>query len=95
MDSTLTKFLMDSLTGNSLTSILITASQEKMYVEESISALNFGVIACQVKTKVPFQIELSKEEVMAALEEAEAKLAACQALLKEHGIAEPTVNKGD
>ena len=62
MDSILTKFLMDSLTGNSLTSILITVSKNHAFIDESISALTFGSIACQVKTKVTFSIELSKEE---------------------------------
>ena len=65
MDSMLTKFLMDSLTGNCMTSILITASKQKHFVEESISSLNFGQIACQVKTKVKFNIELSREELEA------------------------------
>ena len=68
MDSMLTKFLMDSLTGNCLTSILITASKRKEFVEESISALTFGSIACQVKTKVQFNIELSREEIEGQLE---------------------------
>jgi hypothetical protein len=72
MDSLLTKFLMDSLTGNSLTSVLITVSKHRAFVDESLSSLNFGHVACQVKTKVIFSVELSKEELEKQLHEARA-----------------------
>ena len=94
MDSMLTKFLMDSLTGNCLTSILITASKKKEFVEESISALTFGSIACQVKTKVQFNIELSREEIENQLEQLSGQLAACKEFLDQRGLPMPEAKSG-
>ena len=51
-ESKLTKLLMKSLNGNSLTNLIINISPDFEDLEESLSSLNFGQRACKIENEV-------------------------------------------
>lgn len=50
-ESKLTKILMNSLSGNSKTCLIVTLSASKSDIDETIASLSFGQRACKVKVK--------------------------------------------
>ena len=73
-NSKLTQILEESLGGNSKTTLIITCSPAIYNLHETITTLKFGVRAKKVVNKVVANIELSKEQLIKNLENAEEKI---------------------
>ena len=61
-DSKLTRLLKDSLGGNSLTTLLCTASKKVRYTEDTIGTLGFAQRAKKIKNEVKQNVEMGVKE---------------------------------
>jgi hypothetical protein len=61
-DSKLTRLLKDSLGGNSLTTLLCTASKKVRYTEDTIGTLGFAQRAKKIKNDVKQNVEMGVKE---------------------------------
>ena len=72
----MTKFLSESLVGNSLTTILITVTKRAEFINDSVNSLNFGRNAGLVKTRPYFDKTLSPAELKIQIEKLKLQVAA-------------------
>lgn len=89
----LTKFLKDSLGGNSLTSVIVCCSPSKIHRRETANTLVFGSSMQNVKNSLQANKVLTHEEALRQLAAAKERIAGLQAiianlkfLLKQNGI---------
>lgn len=66
-DSKLTRLLMDSLGGNSKTTLIICCSTDREHITETLSTLRFGERAKKVQNNARINEEISMEELKAML----------------------------
>jgi len=78
-DSALTKFLQESLGGNSKTTLLCTSSKHKQNGEESISTLRFAQRAKAIKNKAVSNVQRSPKEMEMLINKLQAELKALKA----------------
>lgn len=95
--SKLTRFLQNSLGGNSKTSLVVACSSEAESFQETLSSLEFATRAKKIKNRVAANTELSPEALKDRLQALEFELHALQDYVREidafalhHGLQLPT-----
>lgn len=82
-DSKLTRLLMDSLGGNSRTTMIICCSPEAVHSPETLSTLRFGERAKRIENHAKVNEELSAKELQVLLDTARAEILRLQKKLSQ------------